>query len=47
MIQVGFAKQDLEHALRPVLPVREERIEAIALYLKSETLRSIWITLAS
>lgn len=45
MFQVGFSKQDLEHALRPVLPVREERIEAIALYLKSETLRSIWITL--
>ena len=45
MVQVGFAKKDLEAALHPVLPVREERIEAIALYLASEELRCVWITL--
>ncbi len=45
MVQVGFAKQDLEAALRPVLPVREERIEAIGLYLSSDCLQCVWITL--
>lgn len=45
MIRVGFSKQDLETALQPKMPVREERIEAIGLYLASETLQSIWITL--
>ncbi len=45
MIRVGFSKQDLESALQPKMPVREERIEAICLYLASESLQSIWITL--
>lgn len=45
MTKVGFAKIDLEDALRPVLPVREERIEAIAFYVSDEKSESLWITL--
>lgn len=45
MFQVGFSKQDLEAALQPKMTVREERIEAIGLYLADEHLQSIWVTL--
>lgn len=42
MVKIGFSKTDLETALRPHNPVREERIEAIMFYAESETTRSLW-----
>lgn len=45
MVSIGFAKQDLEAALRPLQPVREERIEAISLYAADDLRECIWIVL--
>ena len=44
MIKLGMAKIDLEEALRPANPIRE-RVEAIALYAQSETVRTVWVLL--
>lgn len=46
MVKIGFAKQDLADALRPAeWPVREERVEAIAMYIADAEKASLWITL--
>jgi len=45
MIKVGFAKQDLEKALRPEMPVREERVEAVSMYIASHSQDCIWTVL--
>lgn len=45
MISVGMAKRDLEEALQPKMPVGEERVEAVALYARSEDTELIWAVL--
>lgn len=46
MIKIGFAKQDLAPALRPAKwPVREERVEAVSMYIADERQESLWIVL--
>ena len=44
MIKIGFAKKELTLALRPIQPIREP-IEAVAMYIESEDMRALWITL--
>ena len=43
MFKVGFAKIDLAPALRPVMPISPERIEAISSYFEYYDKRAIWI----
>lgn len=45
MISIGMAKTDLEAALQPAQPVREERVEGIILYACSESARTLWAVL--
>ncbi|MBE6613757.1 MAG: hypothetical protein E7631_00450 [Ruminococcaceae bacterium] len=45
MVSIGFARQDLEAALRPIQPIREERVEAIAMYIADAQSECVWIVL--
>ncbi len=45
MIKVGFSKVDLERALTPKLPIMEDRVEAISLYIESKTAKALWVVL--
>jgi len=45
MIKIGIAKQDLEPILTPKRELTDERVEAVAFYAESESLRAVWIEL--
>ena len=45
MISVGMSKIDVESALRPQQPVRQERVEAVCLYMQSEKSQCLWAVL--
>ncbi|MBR5445554.1 MAG: hypothetical protein IKV57_05505 [Clostridia bacterium] len=45
MVSVGFAKTDLEAALLPVQPIREERIEAVSMYIADNHCECVWVVL--
>ena len=45
MVKVGMSKIDLEPALQAGFPIREERVEAIALYVESKAQAAVWVVL--
>jgi len=45
MVRIGFGKTDLETALRPQDPVREERVEAVSLYAGDAQNECVWVVL--
>ena len=45
MVKIGMSKIDLEPALQKGVPIREERVEAIALYAEDEDNASVWVVL--
>ena len=45
MVCAGMAKINVEAALQPPNPVREERIEAVCLYIQSENTQCLWAVL--
>ena len=45
MIKVGMSKIDLEKALDSNIPIREERIEGVSLYIENKNDKFVWVVL--